>query len=178
MNKNMLLLSLLLLSSHQYISAKKETTKAIDDSTTSSEKATKKASKPKAPTIVLKTGEHLPLAEFTKTNSGIMYKTTKAGTGKKPLAGEMLTVHYDGYLLDGTKVGLKFDSSVDRDMPFKFKLGARQVITGWEISLADMKMGETRVVILPAKEAYGSRATSKIPANSSLIFEITLIQAS
>ena len=127
----------------------------------------------------LKVGDTLTLSEFKKMPSGIMYKIVKPGTkGKKAIQGEMVVVNYSGYLLDGKKVGTKFDSSLDRNMPFSFKLGARQVISGWEISLADMEIGETRIVILPSNHAYGSRATGKIPADSSLIFEITLIKAS
>ena len=127
----------------------------------------------------IKIGETLILSEFKKTASGIMYKIIKKGTGAKPLQGETVVVNYTGYLLvDGKKVGLKFDSSFDRNMPFSFKLGSRQVISGWEISLADMEVGETRIVILPSNHAYGSRAAGKIPADSSLIFEITLIKAS
>lgn len=132
-------------------------------------------------TASLKTGDILSLSEFEKTNHHILYKITKKGTGKKPVQGETVLVHYTGYLLvDGKKVGFKFDSSLDRNAPFSFKLGARppQVITGWEISLADMKIGEERIVILPSKHAYGSRATGTIPADSTLIFEIKLIKAS
>ena len=121
----------------------------------------------------------LNLSDFTKMPSGIMYKIVKKGTGDKPVNGETLTVNYSGYLLvDGKKVGLKFDSSFDRNQPFNFKLGTRMVIPGWEISLADMKVGETRIVVLPSKQAYGNRATASIPADSTLIFEITLIKAS
>ncbi len=135
--------------------------------------------KPQAASSTIKPGDILNLSDYTKMPSGIMYKVIKKGTGDKPVQGENLTVHYSGYLLvDGKKVGLKFDSSLDRNQPFNFKLGARMVIPGWEISLADMKVGETRVVILPSKQAYGSRATASIPADSTLIFEITLIKAS
>lgn len=130
-------------------------------------------------TPTLRPGEFLILSDFTKMPSGIMYKIIKKGTGEKPLQGEVLVVHYTGYLLvDGKQVGLKFDSSMDRNQPFQFKLGSRQVIPGWEVSLADMKIGEERIIILPAKQAYGNRATSMIPADSTLIFEITLIKAS
>ncbi len=133
----------------------------------------------KKDTPPIKSGDTLALSDFAKTSSGIMYKIVKTGSGEKPLQGETVVVNYSGYLLaDGKKVGAKFDSSYDRNMPFSFKLGARQVIAGWEITLADMKVGETRIVILPSKHAYGSRATAKIPADSSLIFEISLIKAS
>ncbi len=168
MNKNLILLSAILLSTNcMMLQAKKDSS----DTTTKVVKAKK--------IVALQSGDTLDLSEFTKTNSGIMFKITKKGSGDKPLLGETVVVHYTGYLLvDGKKVGLKFDSSLDRDMPFSFKLGGRQVIAGWEISLADMKIGEERIVILPSKQAYGSRATSKIPADSTLIFEISLIKAS
>lgn len=137
----------------------------------------------------LKVGDKLNLesSEFIKTNDGIYYKTIKSGSGKSPFKGEELTVHYSGYLLvrkmndkknNEYFVGNKFDSSVDRKQPFKFKLGMRQVISGWDKMLATMKKGEVRLVVLPSKEAYGSRATGTIPADSSLIFEIELISAS
>lgn len=130
-------------------------------------------------TVTLKAGEAINLSEYTKMPSGVMYKTIKKGSGEKPVNGETLTVHYSGHLLiDGKTVGMKFDSSLDRNQPFNFKLGARMVIPGWELSLADMKVGETRIVILPSKLAYGSRATASIPADSTLLFEITLIKAS
>ena len=74
-------------------------------------------------------------------------------------------------------VGPKFDSSYDRNQTFKFKLGMRQVISGWDKMLATMKPGEKRIVVLPAKEAYGTRATGNIAANSTLIFEIEFISA-
>ncbi len=168
MKKNILLLSTLFLSTSSMILE----AKPLSNDTKANKVTTKEA-------VALKAGDTLILSEFTKTNSGIMYKITKKGSGSNPLQGETVVVNYTGYLLvDGKKVGQKFDSSLDRDMPFSFKLGARQVITGWEISLADMKIGETRIVILPSKHAYGNRATSKIPADSSLIFEITLIKAS
>jgi|GEM_PF-815403 len=137
----------------------------------------------------LKIGDKLNLnsaTEFTHTNDGIYYKTIKAGTGKPACKGEKLTVHYTGYLLvrkmdnkrsNEYSVGAKFDSSVDRNQPFKFNLGMRQVISGWDKMLATMKVGETRVIVLPSKEAYGNRATGNIPADSSLIFEIEFIAA-
>lgn len=126
----------------------------------------------------LQEGQTLNLAEFKSGEHAITYKIIKEGNGSKPYAGEKLTVHYTGHLLDGkNKVGKKFDSSVDRGKPFTFTLGSKQVISGWEHTLADMKTGETRIVILPPDQAYGNRATPTIPANSTLIFEITCIKA-
>jgi len=137
----------------------------------------------------LKVGDKLNLnsaTEFTKTNDDIYYKTIKSGSGKSPYKGENLTVHYTGWTLVSKMndkkqieffVGPKFDSSYDRNQTFQFKLGMRQVISGWDKMLATMKVGEKRIVVLPSKEAYGSRATGNIAANSSLIFEIEFISA-
>ena len=169
MKKNNIVGLLTILLSAHAITAKVETPQENDAHT-------KVVTKEAAP---IKPGETLVLSDFKKTPSGILYKIRKIGTGQKPLQGETVVVNYSGYLLvDGKKVGLKFDSSFDRNIPFSFKLGSRQVISGWEISLADMQVGETRIVILPSNHAYGSRAAGKIPADSSLIFEITLIKAS
>src|SRR3990167_10126263 len=102
-----------------------------------------------------KTGQSLDLSTFTKHPSGVLYKILKAGTGTKPYAGETVTVDYIGWLLDGDKVGKKFDSSVDRGQNFEFTLGVGQVIKGWDHSVADMKIGgEKRVVIIPASLGY------------------------
>jgi FKBP-type peptidyl-prolyl cis-trans isomerase len=134
---------------------------------------------PENTSVSINPGDILNISDFTKMPSGIMYKTIKKSNGSKTIKGENLVVHYSGFLLlDGKKVGLKFDSSLDRNQPFTFKLGSNTVIQGWEISLADMKVGETRLVIIPSKLGYGSRAMSSIPADSTLIFEITLIKAS
>lgn len=124
------------------------------------------------------TGQVLHLEDFTTSKHGIKYNIIKSSDEQKAQLGDIVTVHYSGYLLDGVnKVGKKFDSSLDRGEPFQFNLGARQVIEGWELTLADMKIGEERVVILPPQLAYGNRAISIIPANSFLIFDIKLIAA-
>ncbi len=77
------------------------------------------------------------------------------------------------------KVGKFFDGSKKRNQPFQFRVGAGQVIRGWDVSLADMKVGETRVVVLPPAMAYGSQNVGGglIPANSTLIFEIEVLAA-
>ena len=125
-----------------------------------------------------KTNDILNLKDFTKSNSGPLYKTNKKGTGSVPCIGEMVTVHYTGWLLDGDKVGKKFDSSKDRGQPFQFQLGAGRVIKGWEITLADMIVGEHRLVILPPSLAYGAHgAGGAIPPNATLLFEIELLDS-
>jgi len=123
-------------------------------------------------------GETLKLEDFTTSKHGIKYKTIITSDQPKAQLGDMVKVHYSGFLLKGlNQVGQKFDSSLDRGEPFGFNLGYKQVIEGWELSLADMTIGEERVVILPPELAYGNQAISVIPANSSLIFDIKLIAA-
>lgn len=91
-------------------------------------------------------------------------------------AGDEVTVHYTGWLDDKGKPGTKFDSSVDRDMPFSFKLGAGRVIQGWDLGVAGMKVGEKRRLIIPASLGYGSRGAGRlIPPNATLIFDVELI---
>ncbi|MBP6869479.1 FKBP-type peptidyl-prolyl cis-trans isomerase [Candidatus Babeliales bacterium] len=124
------------------------------------------------------TGQTLHLEDFTTSKHGIRYKIIKSSDQPKAQLGDTVTVHYSGYLLKGlNEVGKKFDSSLDRGQTFQFNLGYQQVIQGWELSLADMKIGEERVVILPPQLGYGNRSVSIIPANSTLIFDITLIAA-
>jgi hypothetical protein len=111
--------------------------------------------------------------DFITTLTGIQYRVLKEGTGAVPTAGQKVTTHYTGWLLDGTK----FDSSRDKGTPFEFTLGQGQVIAGWDQMLAQMKVGERRTVIIPASLAYGSTARPGIPANSTLVFDIELVSA-
>ncbi|EDU41340.1 FkpA FKBP-type peptidyl-prolyl cis-trans isomerase 1 [Pyrenophora tritici-repentis] len=91
---------------------------------------------------------------------------------RKSKNGDLLSMHYKGTLLDGSK----FDSSYDRGSPFKFKLGAGQVIAGWDKGLLDMCIGEGRKLIIPPELAYGDTARgTKIPAGSTLVFETELL---
>ena len=94
------------------------------------------------------------------------------GTGASPQPGEAVTVHYTGCLVDGEK----FDSSVDRDEPFTFVLGARQVIAGWDLGVATMKVGDKVRLTLPPHLAYGERGyPGAIPPNATLVFEVELL---
>lgn len=107
------------------------------------------------------------------TASGLYYVEEVAGTGKQAMAGKSVKVHYTGYLLDGTK----FDSSIDRGQPFEFTLGQGQVIPGWDEGVALMKEGGKAKLIIPSKLGYGPRgAGQSIPPNSSLVFEVELIE--
>ena len=94
------------------------------------------------------------------------------GTGEEATAGKMVSVHYTGTLTDGTV----FDSSVGRGKPFSFSLGAGQVIEGWDLGVAGMKVGEKRRLTIPPELGYGSRgAGAAIPPNATLVFEVELL---
>lgn len=100
------------------------------------------------------------------------------GTGATALLHKELAVHYTGWLYDPSapnQRGAKFDSSVDRGTPFIFPLGRGKVITGWDHGVLGMKVGGKRTLVIPAELAYGSRATTAIPANSTLIFDVELL---
>lgn len=94
------------------------------------------------------------------------------GTGTEAVAGKHIVVNYKGTLIDGTE----FDSSYSRGVPFDFDLGAGQVIAGWEQGFSGMKVGGKRKLVIPANLAYGERAIGPIPANSTLIFEVELLE--
>lgn len=109
--------------------------------------------------------------EFT-TESGLKYKIIHEGNGQRAKAGDMVSVHYTGKLTNDTI----FDSSHSRNQPIKFKLGAGQVIKGWDEGIALLNVGDKAIFTIPPDLGYGSRAMATIPANSTLIFEVELVQ--
>lgn len=106
----------------------------------------------------------------TTTKSGLQIQTIKEGTGDAPKATDTVKVHYTGTLIDGTK----FDSSVDRGQPAEFPLNG--VIAGWTEGLQLMKVGGKSRLVIPPEIGYGARGSGPIPANSTLIFEVELIE--
>jgi cyclophilin family peptidyl-prolyl cis-trans isomerase len=110
---------------------------------------------------------------FEETESGLRYTITKENpNGTAPEAGDMVKVHYTGYLLDGTK----FDSSYDRNKPLEFAVGTGRVIPGWDEGIMLLKTGEKAELVIPSELAYGARANGPIPANSILKFEVELVE--
>ncbi|MFW5432737.1 MAG: FKBP-type peptidyl-prolyl cis-trans isomerase [Methylophilaceae bacterium] len=114
------------------------------------------------------------------TNITELVKTdTVVGDGREAEIGFNVTVHYTGWLYDENaedKKGEKFDSSVDRGDPFKFDLGAGQVIQGWDQGFAGMEIGGKRTLIIPPEMGYGARgAGGVIPPNATLIFDVELL---
>ncbi|MEL6209019.1 MAG: FKBP-type peptidyl-prolyl cis-trans isomerase [Pseudomonadota bacterium] len=115
----------------------------------------------------------------TTTESGLKVIERQIGTGSMAVPGNDVTVHYTGWLLDEAEPDLKgdqFDSSVDRDEPFRFGLAQRQVIPGWDEGVAGMRVGGKRTLIIPPDLAYGKRGFPPvIPPSSTLVFDVLLM---
>lgn len=113
------------------------------------------------------------------TPSGLQYEDTTPGSGAEAKAGQQVTVHYTGWLYNNGTQGAKFDSSLDRRDPFQFSLGAGMVIRGWDEGVAGMKVGGTRLLVIPPELGYGARgAGGVIPPNATLKFEVQLLGVS
>ena len=109
--------------------------------------------------------------ETISTPSGLKYVDKVVGTGASPKKGQKVSVHYTGWLENGTK----FDSSVDRG-PFEFVIGVGQVIKGWDEGVSTMRVGGKRKLIIPPSLGYGAQgAGNAIPPNSKLLFDVELL---
>ena len=110
------------------------------------------------------------------TASGLQIIDSKVGTGASPKSGQTCVMHYTGWLYENGQKGKKFDSSVDRNEPFEFKIGMRQVIGGWDEGVGSMKVGGKRTLIIPPALGYGARgAGGVIPPNATLMFDVELL---
>ena len=108
----------------------------------------------------------------TTTATGLVIEDLSVGAGASASAGQRVTVHYTGWLADGTK----FDSSKDRGDPFVFPLGGRSVIAGWDEGVQGMRVGGVRKLTIPPQLGYGARgAGGVIPPNATLVFEVELL---
>lgn len=106
------------------------------------------------------------------TASGLVIEDISVGDGDEAMSGQTVSVHYTGWLTDGTK----FDSSKDRNEPFEFPLGKRWVIAGWDEGVVGMRIGGTRKLTIPPQLGYGPRgAGGVIPPNATLVFEVELL---
>jgi FKBP-type peptidyl-prolyl cis-trans isomerase FkpA len=106
------------------------------------------------------------------TASGLIIEDITVGSGAEACAGQTVSVHYTGWLTDGTK----FDSSKDRHDPFEFPLAARHVIAGWDEGVQGMKVGGVRKLTIPPNLGYGARgAGGVIPPNATLVFDVELL---
>ncbi len=122
----------------------------------------------------LKEFREMTLAKYPNaqmTSSGLMYVIHEPGSAEKPASGTNVTVHYSGYLTDGTK----FDSSKDRNQPFQFACGQRRVIAGWDEGIPLLGKGGKATLIIPYFLAYGERGQGPIPAFATLIFDVELL---
>jgi FKBP-type peptidyl-prolyl cis-trans isomerase FkpA len=115
-----------------------------------------------------------------QTVTQLIRQDDRVGTGVEAAAGRTVTVHYTGWLYDGSRPdhkGRQFDSSRDRNEPFSFQLGAGEVIQGWDQGVAGMRVGGRRTLTIPAEMGYGARgAGGVIPPNAALLFEVELLE--
>ncbi|MGI8898024.1 MAG: FKBP-type peptidyl-prolyl cis-trans isomerase [Pyrinomonadaceae bacterium] len=108
----------------------------------------------------------------TTTLSGLVYIITRRSEGRHPRPGETVVVNYTGLLGNG----VKFDSSLDRGQPFKFKLGLGRVIKGWDEGIEKLRVGEQATLVIPSQLGYGARGSGDvIPPDATLIFVVELI---
>ncbi len=117
---------------------------------------------------------NVDLAAMTQTASGLYYQDLEVGAGDEAVSGTTVSVHYEGWLANGTK----FDSSRDRGTPFEFQLGAGFVIAGWDEGVAGMRVGGIRKLVIPPDLAYGSAGAGGgvIPGNATLVFDVELLE--
>jgi FKBP-type peptidyl-prolyl cis-trans isomerase FkpA len=115
---------------------------------------------------------NVDLNRMERTETGLRYEDMREGTGAEAMPGQIVTVHYTGWLPDGTQ----FDSSRDHDQPFQTPIGVGRVIPGWDEGIPGMRVGGQRKLVIPPALAYGERgAGGVIPANATLVFDVELL---
>jgi len=134
--------------------------------------STAEKSQEKAPAKASQESKDAAAAETHTLPSGLRYQDLKVGDGAVAVKGKRVSVHYTGWLTNRKK----FDSSLDRKKPFEFRLGAGEVIKGWDEGVAGMKVGGKRMLTIPPRLGYGAQgAGGVIPPNATLLFEIELL---
>ena len=143
-----------------------------ESKTTSDTASTTATTTPPATTPPAATGGAAGTAQEVTMPNGLKYQDLKVGDGTLAESGSSVSVHYTGWLTDGTK----FDSSVDRGQPFNFRLGAGQVIRGWDEGVKGMRVGGKRKLTIPPDLGYGSRgAGGAIGPNETLVFVVDAV---
>jgi FKBP-type peptidyl-prolyl cis-trans isomerase FkpA len=122
--------------------------------------------------------EQLPAMADTGITS-LQTRDSTMGTGAEAQKGQLVRMHYTGWLYDASRAdrrGQKFDSSKDRNVPFEFRVGAGEVIQGWDEGVSGMRVGGTRILTIPPAMGYGAGgAAGIIPPNATLVFEVELL---
>ena len=114
--------------------------------------------------------------DFETMQPGLRFRDEVVGDGPQPTPGQKVPVHYTGWLDNDGAQGKKFDSSRDRGSPFQFKIGVQQVISGWDLGVATMRVGGRRTLLLAPEHGYGARGAGGVnPPNATLIFDVELL---
>lgn len=113
----------------------------------------------------------IDLARMTKTSSGLYYQNVTVGTGTEATAGKVVSVHYIGWLANGTQ----FDINQPPASPLQFTVGSGQVIPGFDEGVFQMKVGGRRKIVIPSRLGYGPSGTGPIPPNAVLVFQVDLV---
>jgi FKBP-type peptidyl-prolyl cis-trans isomerase len=134
--------------------------------------ASRRTRRPGASKVTPKPSAPCPVSLAKTTSSGLTYMVTRHGTGQQLKAGDTVIVQYTGLLTNGTK----FDSSLDRNQPFEFPLGAGRVIKGWDEGVVQLRVGDQATLIIPPQLGYGARgAGGVIPPDATLIFIVEVV---
>ena len=111
-------------------------------------------------------------SQYITTSSGLRYFDLTVGTGAMPQDGQTAVMHYTGWMKNN---GLEIDTTRDNNIPFRYTIGAGEVVDGWEEGIRTMKVGGLRQLVIPPSLGYGDQAAGVIPPNTTLIFEVELL---
>lgn len=144
----------------------------VNSQTRKGTSASRRTRRPGASRMTPKPSSPCPASPATTTSSGLTYMITRPGTGQQLKAGDTVIVQYTGLLTNGTK----FDSSLDRNQPIEFPLGAGRVIKGWDEGIMRLRVGDQATLIIPPQLGYGAKgAGGIIPPDATLIFIVEVV---